>query len=645
MDPSSQAVRADLRQRIAGFTPDWTATPGDPGVVLVKAFAEQLAPVKQRVNLLPESQLRSLLDIGGVGPRPAAPARTTIVFTIADNASEAVTVPEGAKLTVPPAGEGDPVVFETSRTISVTAARLSDVLVQFGSGYTRRDPATIGPASPLAAFGSPPRPGAAVWFGFTAEGMVGPTLDVGFRVVADDATGSATHGGWDERDPTTAVLVWDAILPTGPRSLAIPFDMTRSLTQNGVIQFGIPPDWTPTPAPGSLGGAPRRWLRVRLIQPGGSQPGLVGFDLNSVEAEATETIRDEALEPVADAAEGAQTFRFRRTPVVAESAQIEVDAQVETDVFGVESPSTTTRTSWTLVESLSNAAPTAQVFTIDPTSGEVRFGDGVRGAAVPEGFRNVRALAYKAGGGPQGNVPAGSTLTPQDTIPFLTFATIPVAASGGAASEELPTLLRSGPHTLRCRGRAVTAADYDAITLAVPAAALSQARAFQGVDIDGTPRPGQVTVVVVGARPDPPAPADGTLDAVARYLVEHVSPAGVRVVVRAPTLVAIRIEASVTIDAGADQGRVLRDAAAALDRLLDARGTPTEPGWPLGRTIAYRGVVTCLAAVEGIAGVLRLTLVRAGRRLGRCADALLPPDGLPDARPHLLLPVEPEVAG
>jgi predicted phage baseplate assembly protein len=644
VDATGQAVRAELKARLGGFTPDWQATPGDPGVVLVKAFAEQLAPLRRRLNLLPEAHLRSLLDIGGLGPRAASPARTTVVFAIADNASEAVLAPARLRLSVPPVGEGDPVIFETLRGISITAARLGDVLVQVGNAYSRRDPATIGPGSPLAAFGAPPQPGGALWVGLTAEGVIGRSLDLGFRVAAYGSSGRVARGGWDERDPATAVLAWDAILPSGPRPLAVPVDATASLAQTGVIQLDLPAEWQPTPAPGSLAGPARRWLRARLVQPGARQPPLVGIDLNAVEAEATETVRDEPLEPVGNGDGGSRSFRLRRTPVVAGSVRIEVDAPVEADVFGVDTPSPTAPGSreWEPVESLSEAGPTAHVFTVDAASGVLRFGDGAHGAAVPTGFRNVRATGYRAGGGPEGNVPADSSLTPQDTIPFLTSATNPVAASGGANAEEQPRLLATGPRTLRCRRRAVTAVDYEALALAAPVAALGQARAFSGVDVDGTPRPGQVTLVVVAAPPDPPQPNDGVLDAVARHLVVHAMPAGIRLVVRAPRLVAMRVEADVTIDAGADQGTVLREASDRLDRLLDPSGTESAVGWPLGKTVAHRAVVNRLAAVDGISGVRRLMLTREGRRIGRCADAPLPPDGLPDPRPHLLLPVEVE---
>ena len=54
----------------------------------------------------------------------------------------------------------------------------------------------------------------------------------------------------------------------------------------------------------------------------------------------------------------------------------------------------------------------SRVYVLDPATGVLQFGDGVHGAAVPDGFRNVRALVYQVGGGAAGAVEA-ETITTQ----------------------------------------------------------------------------------------------------------------------------------------------------------------------------------------------------------------------------------------
>jgi hypothetical protein len=53
---------------------------------------------------------------------------------------------------------------------------------------------------------------------------------------------------------------------------------------------------------------------------------------------------------------------------------------------------------WRHVESLADAAPDAKVFTLDPQSGDIRFGDGEHGARPPDGEATIQA-EYQAGKG------------------------------------------------------------------------------------------------------------------------------------------------------------------------------------------------------------------------------------------------------
>ena len=53
---------------------------------------------------------------------------------------------------------------------------------------------------------------------------------------------------------------------------------------------------------------------------------------------------------------------------------------------------------WRHVESLADAEPDAKVFTLDPQTGEIRFGDGEHGARPPNGAATIQA-EYQTGGG------------------------------------------------------------------------------------------------------------------------------------------------------------------------------------------------------------------------------------------------------
>ncbi len=57
---------------------------------------------------------------------------------------------------------------------------------------------------------------------------------------------------------------------------------------------------------------------------------------------------------------------------------------------------------WKEVETFENHGPDDQVFTLDPTTGTVFFGDGERGRIPPAG--STIAATYRTGGGSAGNI-------------------------------------------------------------------------------------------------------------------------------------------------------------------------------------------------------------------------------------------------
>jgi hypothetical protein len=67
---------------------------------------------------------------------------------------------------------------------------------------------------------------------------------------------------------------------------------------------------------------------------------------------------------------------------------------------------------WQRVMSLDNAGPEDEVYLLDPVTGSVTFGDGVKGKRPPAGA-TIRA-AYRQGGGESGNVASVSWSVRED---------------------------------------------------------------------------------------------------------------------------------------------------------------------------------------------------------------------------------------
>jgi hypothetical protein len=117
---------------------------------------------------------------------------------------------------------------------------------------------------------------------------------------------------------------------------------------------------------------------------------------------------------------------------------------------------------WHELPTLYRAKPGDRVFvTRDSTAGtvEVGTGDGRRGARVPTGQHNVRAV-YRKGIGAGGNLPAGA-LTQLGSPPLgVSGVTNPVPAAGGADSDSAGHARTRIPLSARTLGRAVSLSDY-----------------------------------------------------------------------------------------------------------------------------------------------------------------------------------------
>ncbi len=356
-----------------------------------------------------------------------------------------------------------------------------------------------------------------------------------------------------------------------------------------------------------------------------------------VRALAARTIFNEALEPIPNSHNRQMSLSQR--PVLPDSLIIEV----EEGGFALDEPEVDTPTSsvdleesdgdqtklkvkrWQQVTDLTLKGPEDEVYTLDPLSGIVTFGDGVHGAEVPQGFRNVRAVTYRVGGGKAGAVDAEAISTLLSSVAFITKVTNPWPATGGSDREKRPQTFKRGPEEIRARGRAVTTADYALLARQARGALVERAHAVAGLHpaYPGRPIPGVVGVFIVP--PDrnegPPTPDEDTLRNVATYLSESAAPAGVEVVVSATKFHRVKIEAAITVRVGADAGTAVRNSLKALnDYLHPFTGGAGGSGWPFGGTLHYQALVRRLTNVTDVTAVPTLNIIADGSRFLACQD-------------------------
>lgn len=649
-----RAILSEVRGRVRAYTPEWTGRQkGDPGVALAQLFAEMAEPVVKRLDMLPRKSLVEFLNVAGSSPQWATPAEALLEFTVSEGAPESVQIPAGFQAGARPAtGEGDMVVFETEFSIFAAPSKLAKIFVQEGGLFAEVDPEA---EEPFRAFGDRPKAGRALVIGLSGAAQPSPFIALGFGMATTGrAPQPAASGGLlPAQAAAPPALRWEVLDGVSFRPAEVVRDETGGLVRGGVVELRLPRTWRPG-APEGLEGedASLRWLRVRIAFGEYEESPLVSFvKLNVARASAARTIRDEILEHVS----GSQGTRMRlsQTPVIPDSLILEVDdggLATDLDAFASDAAAAAaggdageTRSAfgrrWRRVESLADADADDEVYVLEPETGVVTFGDGVRGAALPKGFRNVRAPSYRVGGGAAGAVDAEEIKTLLSSAPFVTGVRNPLAATGGTDRESQADAIKRGPQEFRARGRAVTVADYALMALGSPGAQVRRAHAVSGLhpSLSGRPVPGVVGVYVVP--PDrgegtPPTPDEASLAAVAEYLAETLAPVGVQVVAAAPRYHEVRALAGVIVDPAADASRVVRQLLEELDTYLHPlTGGEAGDGWPFGGTLQYAVLVRRLLGVAGVLAVPRLNFVIDGRRVLGCTDftpephALLWPSG------------------
>jgi hypothetical protein len=393
-------------------------------------------------------------------------------------------------------------------------------------------------------------------------------------------------------------------------------DETQGFTRRGLVSFVGPADFYSSTEFGQAA----FWLRARWESGEyGSPPQLHRVLTNTTWATQARTIQNETLG--SSNAEPNQIFRTAKAPVLPyqliEIREPELPSAAERAVIereeGADAITTLTDASgrpteiwvrWHEMPDLYESGPRSRHYVLNRLTGEIHTGDGRRGLIPPRGRANVRARWYQAGGGPQGNRPAGNVIQLKTTVPYVEGVTNWEPASGGAGQETLAALKSRGPKTLRHRDRAVTAADCEDLALQ----ASTDVALVKSISARHSSDAGRVGVIVVPRSTDPqPVPTLGLLDRVESYLRSRLAPT-VTLWVGGPDWVRVDILAEVapvSPEAATDvQSAVLARLRTFLHPLT---GGPNRKGWDFGRQ-PYRSDL--YAVIEGTPGVDNVRLLQ-----------------------------------
>jgi predicted phage baseplate assembly protein len=187
-DRNYDSLIAEVRTRIARYTPEWTpvwtdVNDNDPGITLAQVFAWLTEMLAYRMNLVPELNYIKFLQLIGIELHAAEPAEAEVTFPVQSGFAEPyVIVPERTQLTAPAPDGGPPITFETDRALIAVRARLAAVLAYDGYAYTSVTADNEEAVQGFQPFGPMANENSALLLGFDDPGPF-PALELNLAIV------------------------------------------------------------------------------------------------------------------------------------------------------------------------------------------------------------------------------------------------------------------------------------------------------------------------------------------------------------------------------------------------------------------------------------------------------------------------------
>lgn len=401
-------------------------------------------------------------------------------------------------------------------------------------------------------------------------------------------------------------------------------DNTYGFTQSGFIDFIGPKDHRSNKRYGES----LYWLRARLEFGGYDEPPMLrNVMMNCVHASNVTTYGETLL----GSSKGTpnQSYQFVRGPVLpgqevwVRERERPPTPEVEQLIasFGEnyllpDPDGDGVLVRWKEVESLYESLPASRHYTKDVVTNEVKFGDGVRGLIPPKGDRNIICKRYQVGGGEEGNVPPEAITVLLQAVPYVDGVLNIFAASGGCNLETVEEAKRRGPHSLKAKGRAVTAEDFEWLAIE---ASNSVARVCA---LPTHEREGEITVVIVPkvaeSHPDfldKPIPSTELLRKVRNHLSDR-KLLSTMLNVQRPTFRELSVQIDIIVLQAAGSDRVKREIERRVRLFMHPlKGGRDGKGWPFGRPVYRVDLYHVIEDVQGVDFVDRVRLIDENTKL------------------------------
>ncbi len=282
---------------------------------------------------------------------------------------------------------------------------------------------------------------------------------------------------------------------------------------------------------------------------------------------------------------------------------------------------------WYAQPTLLLSSPTDRHYAAARARGLLFFGNGTNGRALPQDAP-VQLQRFQSGGGSASNVAAGTITQLLGAVSGVQGLTNVRAAEGGADGETLQAFRDRAPASVRHRGRALTAGDYEAMVREA-SAAVAIVKAAPNRNPVGRTLPGWLTLFIIPNSEAPrPWPSRGLRDEVVTY-VARFAPAGLvasgHINVTGPAYFPVDVYATVVPRVESEAGSVETAASLALAAFLHPlTGGPTNKGWDFGRAVYLSDIARVLESVDGMDHAEAIQLVVDSQAQGEAA--LVPSD-------------------
>ncbi len=583
-DRSFEQLVKEAIRRIPVYAPEWTDhNVHDPGITLIELFAWLTEMQLYSLDRIGDKHYLKYLKLLGIQPQPAKPARVDVTLS----SDSIVTVEKQSKVVTLTDDTAIGITFETDEEIDVLPVELKRVVSFSNFKFSEVTEFNQPNNTFYYAFGEKAEAGSALYLGFDFEkaAIVGREVKLNEYLYEEDLPPVGQHGNEIIKVYPSAEVSWEYW--TGAEWVALELsaslnEVVITLSSSGRISFILPSDMEKSkvsPVDEDL-----FWIRCRVTKGGYEIPPRIDrIMLNTVSAVQGITVENEELGTSSGLPY--QSFSVEQCPII-------VGTQIVT-IKGED---------WQEVDDFDASKPEDNHYIIDRETGEITFGDGIRGRVPPP--NEVIYITYRHGGGEQGNIPANEITRAygKDGNQLDIGVTNYFSATGGEEKETIPEAILRTKIDLKTPFRAVTAEDFEFIAQATPG--LRVARAKARVTSENA-----VTVVVVPYSPlEQATPSNGFMKTVCEHIDMH------RLIttymkVDKPNYVRVSINATIKVKSEANAEVVRGRVENAIDGFLSPlKGGPEGNGWPFGRSVYRSEVYQVIEGVEGVDCVSRLSI-------------------------------------